>query len=345
MAAYTPMIKQYLLVKADYQDAFLFFRLGDFYEMFFDDALKASQELEITLTSREGGGEERIPMCGVPYHSAPNYIEQLIAKGYKVAICEQTEDPKMAKGVVKREVVQLITPGTMMEGRGLTDKENNFIASVSLFPGDTYGFACSDLTTGESRATLISGNIEELINELSMSGAKEVVIESSLSPDIQKKLKERSILALSIEDNTDLNETFTSLFSELTNNELKTTASRLFNYLYRTQKRSLDHLQKVSVYKVQQYMKIDYFSKRNLELSETIRSTAKKGTLLWLLDETMTAMGGRMLKQWINRPLIDQEEIHRRQEMVQLFLGQYFERQELREKLKEDMILKDWLEE
>jgi DNA mismatch repair protein MutS len=335
MAAYTPMIKQYLQVKADYQDAFLFFRLGDFYEMFFDDALKASQELEITLTSREGGGEERIPMCGVPYHSAPNYIEQLIAKGYKVAICEQTEDPKMAKGVVKREVVQLITPGTMMEGRGLTDKENNFIASVSLFPGDTYGFACSDLTTGESRATLISGNIEELINELSMSGAKEVVIESSLSPDIQKKLKERSILAFSIEDNTDFNETFTSLFSELTTNELKATASRLFNYLYRTQKRSLDHLQKVSVYKVQQYMKIDYFSKRNLELTETIRSTAKKGTLLWLLDETMTAMGGRMLKQWINRPLIDQEEIHRRQEMVQLFHGQYFERQELREKLKE----------
>lgn len=335
MATYTPMIKQYLQVKADYQDAFLFFRLGDFYEMFFDDALKASQELEITLTSREGGGEERIPMCGVPYHSAPNYIEQLIAKGYKVAICEQTEDPKMAKGVVKREVVQLITPGTMMEGRGLTDKENNFIASVSVFPGDTYGFTCSDLTTGESRATLLSGNIEELINELSMSGAKEVVIESALSSEIQKKLKERSIMALSIEDNTDLNESFSELFTELNNDQLITTASRLFNYLFRTQKRSLDHLQKVSVYKVQQYMKIDYFSKRNLELTETIRSTAKKGTLLWLLDETMTAMGGRMLKQWINRPLIDQAEIRRRQEMVQLFVGQYFERQELREKLKE----------
>jgi DNA mismatch repair protein MutS len=335
MAAYTPMIKQYLQVKADYQDAFLFFRLGDFYEMFFEDALKASQELEITLTSREGGGEERIPMCGVPYHSAPNYIEQLINKGYKVAICEQTEDPKIAKGVVKREVVQLITPGTVMEGRGLLEKENNFIATVSIFPDNTYGFACSDLSTGESRATLVNGSIEELINELSISGAKEVVIESSLSPEIQKKLQERSILALSIEDNTDINESFSNLLADLENEQLKNTASRLFNYLYRTQKRSLDHLQKVSIYKVQQYMKIDYFSKRNLELTETIRSTAKKGTLLWLLDETMTAMGGRMLKQWISRPLIDKAEIGRRQELVELFVGQFFERQELREKLRE----------
>lgn len=335
MATYTPMIKQYLQVKADYQDAFLFFRLGDFYEMFFEDALKASQELEITLTSREGGGEERIPMCGVPYHSAPAYIEQLINKGYKVAICEQTEDPKTAKGVVKREVVQLITPGTVMEGRGLADKENNFIAAVSVFPDHRYGFACSDLTTGESRATIIPGNLDEVLNELSMSGAKEVVIESNLPEEIQKKLKERSILALSIEDNTEIKVEFQDLFKELENDHLKITASRLFNYLYRTQKRSLDHLQKVSVYQVKQFMKIDYFSKRNLELTETIRSTEKKGTLLWLLDETMTAMGGRMLKHWINRPLIDKKEIRSRQELVQLFVGNFFERQELREKLKE----------
>ncbi|KIY22982.1 DNA mismatch repair protein MutS [Mesobacillus subterraneus] len=335
MATYTPMIKQYLQVKADYQDAFLFFRLGDFYEMFFEDALKASQELEITLTSREGGGEERIPMCGVPYHAAPNYIEQLINRGYKVAICEQTEDPKTAKGVVKREVVQLITPGTVMEGHGLLEKENNFIATVTVFSNNQYGFACSDLSTGESRATLIKGSMDELINELSISGAKEVVIESTLPPEIQQKLKERSILAFSIEDNSDVNENFSALFSELDEEALITTTSRLFHYLYRTQKRSLDHLQKVTVYQVQQYMKIDYFSKRNLELTETIRSTAKKGTLLWLLDETMTAMGGRMLKQWINRPLIDKTDIGRRQELVQLFVGQFFERQELREKLKE----------
>ena len=180
MVAYTPMIQQYLQVKADYQDAFLFFRLGDFYEMFFDDAIKASQELEITLTGREGGGEERIPMCGVPYHSAASYIEQLIERGYKVAICEQTEDPKQAKGVVRREVVQLITPGTMMEGKVLNEKENNYIASITDFTDGTFGFAYNDLSTGENKATLLNGNFDEVLNELSLSGAKEVVVATRL---------------------------------------------------------------------------------------------------------------------------------------------------------------------
>lgn len=177
MATYTPMIQQYLKIKADYQDAFLFFRLGDFYEMFFQDAIQASQELEITLTSRDGGGEERIPMCGVPYHSAPNYIEQLILKGHKVAICEQTEDPKQAKGVVRREVVQLITPGTVMDGKGIHDKENNYIASITAFDSQI-GLALSDLTTGESLVA-ICANFDELLNEIYSVGAKEVVISSS----------------------------------------------------------------------------------------------------------------------------------------------------------------------
>ncbi|WP_180953664.1 DNA mismatch repair protein MutS [Bacillus sp. T33-2] len=334
MAAYTPMIKQYLQIKEDYQDAFLFFRLGDFYEMFFDDALKASQELEITLTSREGGSEERIPMCGVPYHSAPQYIEQLINKGFKVAICEQTEDPKQAKGVVRREVIQLITPGTVMEGRGLTEKENNFIATLTVFEDDTYGFASSDLSTGESRATLC-GSMEDVLNELSLTGAKEIVVDSSLTKELQQKLNERSPVALSLEDNTVCGDSFKHLLSDLQDDKHCFTASRLFNYLHRTQKRSLDHLQKISIYEVHQYMKIDYFSKRNLELTETIRSASKKGSLLWLLDETMTAMGGRMLKQWINRPLLSQKEIESRQAMVETFISHYFERQELREKLKE----------
>lgn len=335
MATYTPMIQQYLQVKAEYQDAFLFFRLGDFYEMFFDDAIKASQELEITLTSREGGGEERIPMCGVPYHSAPNYIEQLIEKGYKVAICEQTEDPKQAKGVVKREVVQLITPGTVMEGRGLHDKENNFLATISSFEDGTFGFAYSDLTTGESRATLLSGNFDDVLNEVSILGAKEVVIDSKFDMEWQKKLRDRNVMALSIEDNFDSDGSFKHLFEELTEDKLRKTIARLFHYLYRTQKRSLDHLQPVRIYEIQQYMKIDYFSKRNLELTETIRSKGKKGSLLWLLDETRTAMGGRQLKQWMERPLIDQNQIGRRHTLVELLIQHYFERQELREKLNE----------
>ncbi len=335
MAHYTPMIQQYLKVKAEHQDAFLFFRLGDFYEMFFEDALNASQELEITLTSREGGGDEKIPMCGVPYHSAQSYIEQLIEKGYKVAICEQTEDPKQAKGVVRREVVQLITPGTLMEGRGLNDKENNYIASVTQFADRTFGLAYSDLSTGESKVTLLSNQFDEVLNELSVLGAKEVVIPSSFNADLQKQMRERSAITLSFEDNDGTDESFSSLLLDLTQNKLKQTAARLFHYLYRTQKRSLDHLQPVSTYQIQQYLKIDYFSKRNLELTETIRSKGKKGSLLWLLDGTMTAMGGRMLKQWIDRPLIDKLEIIRRQNLVDTLIQHYFERQDLREKLME----------
>jgi DNA mismatch repair protein MutS len=335
MAAYTPMIQQYLTVKADYQDAFLFFRLGDFYEMFFDDAIKASQELEITLTSRQGGTDDRIPMCGVPYHAAPNYIEQLISKGYKVAICEQTEDPKLTKGMVKREVVQLITPGTVMEGKGLNDKENNYIATITSFDDHTYGFAYNDISTGESRVTLLSNNFDEVLNELAVLSAKEVVVASSFDGELQKKLRERDVLAISFEDNSSIDMNFSHLLKDLNQEKLKQSIARLFNYLYRSQKRSLDHLQPVTTYQIHQYMKIDYYSKRNLELTETIRSKGKKGSLLWLLDETMTAMGGRMLKHWIDRPLINQNGIEYRQTIVEVLMSFYFERQELREKLKD----------
>lgn len=332
---YTPMIQQYLRVKADYQDAFLFFRLGDFYEMFFDDAIRASQELEITLTSREGGTEERIPMCGVPYHSAPGYIEQLVEKGYKVAICEQTEDPKQAKGVVKREVVQLITPGTMMEGKGLTDKENNYIASITAFDHQTFAFVCNDLSTGETKAAFLSGGFDTVLNELFLSGAREVVVGSDFSEEWQAKIKERSQITFSIENDDQQQGHYVPLLEKLEKNELRLASSRLLNYLHRTQKRSLDHLQVVEVYHIDEYVKIDYYSKRNLELTETIRSKGKKGSLLWLLDETKTAMGGRLLKQWIDRPLMNKQEITRRHDLVDTLISAYFEREELREKLKE----------
>ncbi|PFA67779.1 DNA mismatch repair protein MutS [Bacillus sp. AFS015802] len=335
MTQYTPMIKQYLQVKAEYQDAFLFFRLGDFYEMFFDDAIRASQELEITLTSRDGGGKERIPMCGVPYHSAPNYIEQLIDKGFKVAICEQTEDPKQAKGVVRREVVQLITPGTVMDGKGLNDKENNYIASVSDFSDDTYGLAYSDLTTGETKVTIVTDGLQALMNELSTIGAKEVVIHPDLAEEVQVKIKERTDVTLSYERDSSPGHAFTHLVQPLKQDKLIKASSLLFHYLFRTQKRSLDHLQLVETYQLHQFMKMDYYSKRNLELTETIRSKGKKGSLLWLLDETMTAMGARLLKQWIDRPLIRKKEIEKRQTVVEVLLERFFERQDLRERLKE----------
>ncbi|RLQ91637.1 DNA mismatch repair protein MutS [Falsibacillus albus] len=334
MAKFTPMIQQYLQVKADHQDAFLFFRLGDFYEMFFDDALKASQELEITLTSRDGG-EERIPMCGVPYHSAPTYIERLIEKGYKIAICEQTEDPKQAKGVVRREVVQLITPGTVMDGKGLTDKENNYIASISEFQDGTIGIAYNDLSTGESQVTMMNGGQDEVMNEISLLGAKEIVVGHQFNKDLEKTLKERFIVTFSYEDDISSKEEYAPLLVNIQHEKMVQTVSRLLNYLHRTQKRSLDHLQPVSIYQLQQFMKIDYYSKKNLELTETIRSKGKKGSLLWLLDETMTAMGGRLLKQWIDRPLIDHQLINSRLNMVETLLEHYFERQDLRENLKE----------
>ncbi|MBN8191362.1 DNA mismatch repair protein MutS [Bacillus sp. NTK074B] len=335
MTQYTPMIKQYLQVKAEYQDAFLFFRLGDFYEMFFDDAVRASQELEITLTSRDGGGKERIPMCGVPYHSAPNYIEQLIHKGFKVAICEQTEDPKHAKGVVRREVVQLITPGTVMDGKGLNDKENNYIASVTDFGDHTYGLAYSDLTTGETKVTVVSDGLQALLNELSTIGGKEVVIHPDLSEEVQGKIKERNEITLSYEKDSSPGYAFVHLVDPLHQEKFIKASSLLFQYLFRTQKRSLDHLQIVEPYQLHHFMKMDYYSKRNLELTETIRSKGKKGSLLWLLDETMTAMGGRLLKQWIDRPLIHKQEIEKRQTVVEVLLERFFERQDLRERLKE----------
>lgn len=334
MAEYTPMIQQYLKIKSEYQDAFLFFRLGDFYEMFFEDALKASQELEITLTSREGGSEERIPMCGVPYHSAASYIDTLIERGYKVAICEQMEDPKQTKGMVRREVIQLITPGTKMDGKNLSEKENNFIASITDFYDDSFGFAYTDLSTGESKVTLMN-SIEEVMNEFAILGASEVVLANDFKEDWIKKLYERGAKAISMEDSVEKSNSFTLLLRDLNQENQAIAATRLFQYLYRTQKRSLDHLQPVQAYETSHYMQIDYYSKRNLELTETIRSKGKKGSLLWLLDETKTAMGGRLLKQWLDRPLINKQQIERRQHIVETLIKHYFERQDLRERFKE----------
>ena len=334
MKQYTPMIQQYLRIKADYQDAFLFFRLGDFYELFFEDAVKASRELEITLTSRDGGAGERIPMCGVPYHSAQSYIETLVNRGYKVAICEQMEDPKKAKGMVRREVVQLITPGTMMEGKTIQAGENNYITSISSFEDGTFGFIFCDLSTGENKVTLISDGFEEVLNELSTVGTKEVVVAPSFSEEWQALIKERGVVTISFEENEKISPQFERLLEEIRQEKIKKTTARLFNYLYRTQKRSLDHLQKVETYQIRQYMKIDYFSKRNLELTETIRTKGKKGSLLWLLNETMTAMGARLLKQWIDRPLLSKPAIEERLDIVETLKNSFIEREELRERLK-----------
>ncbi|WP_078554549.1 DNA mismatch repair protein MutS [Bacillus alkalicellulosilyticus] len=334
MAEHTPMIKQYLEIKAQHQDAFLFFRLGDFYELFFDDAVKAAHELEITLTAR-GGDKEKIPMCGVPYHAADNYITQLIEKGFKIAVAEQVEDPKLAKGVVKREVVRMITPGTVMEGRTIQEKENNYIVAISDFQDGSYGLARTDLTTGESFVTLLVGDFDEVVQEVATIQAKEVVVASELEKQKQARFQEFLTVTVSFEDNETLPEAFVSLCENLTQEKLEKTFARLVNYLENTQKRSLHHLQPVHYYTTTDFMKIDYHSKRNLELVETLREKKKQGSLLSVVDATVTAMGGRLLKKWVERPLLDKKRIEERLGAVEVMLDHFFIREELRERLRE----------
>lgn len=327
----TPMMEQYLKIKANYQDAFLFYRLGDFYEMFYDDAIKAAQILELTLTSRNRNADDPIPMCGVPYHAAQGYIDTLIEQGYKVAICEQVEDPKTAKGMVKREVVQLVTPGTVMDAKGLAAKDNNFLTALS-FNDNQYGFAYVDLSTGELKATSLPDE-EAVLNEASALQTKEIVFTSEISSDLQQTLKKRLNLVFSSQMEMKENAEFQFLTSELTETIEKEVTGKLLCYLAETQKRSLAHIQKAQEYQPDHYLKMDYYSKFNLELAQSIRTGKKQGTLLWLLDETKTAMGGRLLKQWLDRPLIQKKQIFARQEMVQSLLDSYFERADLQENL------------
>lgn len=334
MTEYTPMMRQYLTIKANYQDAFLFFRLGDFYEMFFDDALKASQILEITLTGREGGGTEKIPMCGVPYHSASGYIETLIDKGYKVAICEQIEDPKTTKGMVKREVVQLISPGTVMDEKGLKEKENNYITALYNDGDARFGFAYCDLSTGELKATTLQAETNKLLNELTTLSAKELIVDSANQALLSNNLKEELGLTISLEESTTLQADYQHLVDNEWGEVEQKAVAKLITYLAESQKRDLGHLQQAVHYETSHFMKMDYYSKRNLELSESNRGKGKQGTLLWLLDHTKTAMGGRLLKQWIDRPLIDKEIITQRQDDVAAFIRAFFERMDLVEHLK-----------
>ncbi|WP_100010889.1 DNA mismatch repair protein MutS [Lentibacillus sediminis] len=334
MAKHTPMMEQYLKIKADYKDAFLFFRLGDFYEMFFDDAIQAARELEITLTKRDPGQKEPIPMCGVPYHSAENYIKTLISKGYKVAICEQVEDPKTAKGVVKREVIQLITPGTVMESTMLEEGKNNYIASLSHFPDETYTVVYNDLSTGENRIALISLGWDAVIHELYNQPIREVVIASSLPDELQQQLRDRLQVTLSYQDEVTFNAEYRDLCENLHDERLVEGFSRLLNYIQSTQKRSLDHLQQAEVIELKNHLSLDMYSKRNLELTETMIKKGKHGSLLWVLDHTVTAMGARMLKKWLERPLLSRGKIEARLDVAEGFYRGFIEREDLRETLK-----------
>lgn len=333
MSNQTPMMKQYLKIKAEHKDAFLFFRLGDFYEMFYEDAVKAARELEITLTKRDSGQKEPIPMCGVPHHSASGYIKNLVDKGYKVAICEQVEDPKLAKGVVKREVVQLITPGTVMESNMLNEQDNNYIASLSHFQDGSHAIVYNDLSTGENKAAIVIG-WDAVIHELYNQPIREIVISSKLPEEKQTELKDRLHVTLSYQDEVNFNAEYRYLCENLNDERLMKAFSRLLNYIQHTQKRSLDHLQKAEIIELKNHLALDMYSKRNLELTETILRKGKHGSLLWVLDQTATAMGSRMLKKWLERPLLNKVEIEKRLDIVDAFYSGFMERDALREALK-----------
>lgn len=328
---HTPMMEQYFSIKAQYQDAFLFYRLGDFYELFYEDALQVAQLLELTLTSRNKNAEDPIPMCGVPYHAAANYIDTLVEQGYKVAICEQVEDPKTTKGMVKREVVQLVTPGTVMEGKGLSAKDNNFLTALA-FDGTHYGFAYVDLTTGELRSAVLEDD-EAVLNEASALQTKEVVFTTEIPETVSELLESRLGVIFSTQEAYEENAEFQFLTSDLDVTLEKEVTGKLLSYLAVTQKRSLDHIQKAVSYQPDHFLKMDYYSKFNLELTQSIRTGKKQGTLLWLLDETKTAMGGRLLKQWLDRPLIQQSQITARQDQVASLIHAFFERADLQEAL------------
>ena len=312
MSKETPMMQQYLALKKTYPDAFLFYRVGDFFELFFDDAKKVAQLLELTLTSRNKNDRESAPMCGVPYRAVEGYIDQLVDMGYKVVICDQVEDPRLAKGMVKREVTRVVTPGTK-----LTDKkENNYLVFIMETEGH-FILSYTDLMTGEVKVTTLHDE-DEVLNECSQLQTKEIVYHDVLSDSLKQKLQQRLTVTFSYqEDQTYQSE---SLLGALATISEKEAVMWLLSYLEQTQKQALSHLQKAEHYEYSHYLKMDYYSKYNLELTQSIRTKKKQGTLLHIIDHTKTAMGSRLLKQWLDHPLIVQKEIEQRQERVASFL-------------------------
>lgn len=329
MANETPMMQQYLKIKAQYQDCLLFFRLGDFYEMFFEDAQEASRVLEITLTKRDAKKENPIPMCGVPYHSADSYIETLINNGYKVAICEQMEDAKLTKSMVKREVVRVVTPGTVMEHGGVEDTQNNYILSF-INHGNQYALSYCDVSTGELKVTHFDDQAT-LINEITTINPNEIVVHEPVEAQLQRQI------SLTTETIT-VSETISDMkygVNNLEDQAMYTATQLLLDYIHHTQKRDLSHIEAVVTYEAVDFMKMDFYAKRNLELTESIRLKSKKGTLLWLMDETKTPMGARRLKQWIDRPLIHRQQIEARLDTVEQFITHFIERDTLRSYLNQ----------
>ena len=342
----TPMMKQYMQTKEEYKDCILFYRLGDFYEMFFDDALTASKELEITLTGKNCGLEERAPMCGIPYHAVDSYLNRLVSKGYKVAICEQVEDPKTAKGIVKREVIRVVTPGTNLDTQGLDETKNNYIMCI-VYMADRYGLSVADVTTGEYLVTELDSQTK-MMDELYKFMPSEIVCNeafymSGLDLDDLKNRLHMAIYSLEAWyfDDALCRETLQEHFKVaslegigLSDCECGMIASgALLKYLEETQKNSLSHMSRLTRYATGNYMVLDSATRRNLELVETLREKQKRGSLLWVLDKTKTAMGARTLRKYVEQPLIDKESIVKRLDAVAELKDNAICREEIREYL------------
>ena len=346
MAELTPMMQQYMETKKEYPDCILFYRLGDFYEMFFDDAITASRELEITLTGKNCGLEERAPMCGVPYHAVDGYLNRLVSKGYKVAICEQMEDPATAKGLVKRDVVRIVTPGTNLDTQSLDETKNNYIMCV-VYIADRYGLSVADVTTGEYLVTEL-GDSEKLFDEIYKFMPSELICNEAFymsGMDLELLKEKLGITIYSLDawyfDDAICQRTLKEHFHVNVVEGLGLAdydcgviaAGALLQYLLETQKRDLSHITKLSVYASGKYMLLDSSTRRNLELCETLREKQKRGSLLWVLDKTKTAMGARTLRKYIEQPLIDRKEIERRLDAVDELKNNAISREEIREYL------------
>ncbi len=328
----TPMMQQYLEIKNANEDIIIFFRLGDFYEMFFDDAILVSHELELTLTGKSAGLKERVPMCGIPYHAASSYIDKLIEKGYKIGICEQVEDPKEAKGIVKREIIQIISSGTVMNGETLKSDDFNFIANIVDFK-HAYGVSYADASTGEIYVELIPHNSSKVVSEIVNLGVKEVVITEKVDKNIYSILKNQFSLPVTITDET--TEEGAKAYSHLTDQRYIETIKHLIAYIINNQKRALEHIQPAIIRENKNYLKMDVHTKRNLELIETLRLKERNYSLIWLLDKTKTAMGARLLKNFILNPLADKKEIEKRYDCIDTLLKEFILKSDLESYLKE----------
>lgn len=346
MAELTPLMQQYIEIKEQYKDCILFYRLGDFYEMFFEDAVTCAKELEITLTGKNVGQEERAPMCGIPYHAVENYLSRLIAKGYKVAICEQVEDPKTAKGIVKREVIRIVTPGTNLNAQALEEGKNNFLMGI-VHTINAYGIATVDITTGDFFVTEVDTE-RKLIDEINKYSPSEIICNSTFMVSGVDISDLRNRLNISLSDlepwyfeeeacSKALMEHFQ--VASLNGLGLKdysigvVAAGAVMLYLYETQKNSLSHLTKIVPYSTSRYMVLDSSTRRNLELVETLREKQKRGSLLWVLDKTKTAMGARLLRSYIEQPLIEKQDITDRLDAIEELNGSAITREEIREYL------------